>query len=74
VEQFGIDRMVQGPTVLPTTEFFPDPAEMKPEAMRKLLDRVCDYMQVDSKQIALGFYGSGESSGMYDGSGGTSTV
>src|SRR5262245_28667331 len=73
VEQFGINR-IQKPIILPTSEFFPDSAEMNPSAMRRLLERVCDYMQVDSKQIALAFYNSSASAGMYDTTGQTATV
>ncbi len=41
--------------VLPTSEFFPDPYDKSKDSVRKLLDRVCGYMDVDPDLIALKF-------------------
>ena len=41
--------------VLPTLEFFPDPYDRSNKAVRKLLDRVCMYMDVAPDLVALKF-------------------
>src|SRR5438270_9899995 len=41
--------------VLPTPEFFPDPYDGSKKAVRKLLDRVCEYMDVVPDLVALKF-------------------
>lgn len=41
--------------VLPTPEFFPDPYDGSKKAVRKMLDRVCDYMDVVPDLVALKF-------------------
>jgi hypothetical protein len=41
--------------VLPTPEFFPDPYDGSKRAVRALLDRVCEYMDVVPSLVALRF-------------------
>jgi hypothetical protein len=41
--------------VLPTPRFFPDPYDGSQESVRKLLDRVCGYMDVDPGCLELKF-------------------
>lgn len=41
--------------VLPTAEFFPDPYDGSERAIRKMLDRVCDYMDVIPDLVELKF-------------------
>ena len=41
--------------VLPTHEFFPDPYDGSPNAVRRLLDRVCEYMDVVPDLVELRF-------------------
>lgn len=53
LEHFGTRQFTQGKIVLPTEEFFPDPFDASPEAARRLLDRVCEYMGVSSAEIEL---------------------
>ncbi len=54
-EEFD-DHAFNGRTlVLPTSEFFPDPYDGSKRAARRLLDRVCGYMDVVPEQVALKF-------------------
>ncbi len=55
VGQYGRLPM-QGATVLPTDEFFPDEFAPTPEAITTMLHRVCGYMNIDSAQVDLSFY------------------
>lgn len=55
-EQFGFERMLQTPVVLPSEEFFPDPFNGTEQDARALMRRVCGYMGVDPGRIRLGFY------------------
>jgi hypothetical protein len=41
--------------VLPTPEFFPDPYDGSKKSVRRLLDRVCEYMDVVPDLVALKF-------------------
>lgn len=41
------------PVVLPTPEFFPDPFDGSKKAVRKMLDRVCGYMDVVPDLVSL---------------------
>jgi hypothetical protein len=52
-EQFADSAFSTRPLVLPTAEFFPDPYDGSPETVRKMLDRVCGYMDVPTKDVAL---------------------
>jgi hypothetical protein len=56
VDQFGYDIFARGTVILPTAEFFPDPLDGSEASVRKLLDRVCEYMQVDPAAVALQFF------------------
>lgn len=56
VGQFGWDRLLYGPVVLPTEEFFPDPYDGSADDVRRLLTRVCQYMDVDPANVDLAFY------------------
>jgi hypothetical protein len=54
--EFGLDRLHKAPVILPTYEYFPDPYDGGPEAVRCMFHRVCEYMGVDPKLIRLAFY------------------
>ncbi len=55
LEEFG-DAFRQVTVVLPTDEFFPDSYAADEEDARALLDRVCDYMDVNPDLIELEFF------------------
>ncbi|MGL4422668.1 MAG: hypothetical protein ACRCZF_18510, partial [Gemmataceae bacterium] len=48
------DSAFQGrPIILPTPEFFPDPYDGSKKAIRRMLDRVCGYMDVVPDLVTL---------------------
>jgi hypothetical protein len=55
-DEFGPDLMIDAPTVLPTPEFFPDEYDTSDDAVRTLVDRVCEYMHVPPDLVDLDFY------------------
>src|SRR5688572_7017375 len=54
--EFGADCMIDAPTILPTSEFFPDEYDRSDEAVQRLTNRVCGYMGVPPSTIDLKFY------------------
>ncbi|MGL6074438.1 MAG: SMI1/KNR4 family protein [Fimbriiglobus sp.] len=54
--QFGTERVRQAPVVLPRPEFFPDTFRGTEEDVRRMLDRVCGYMDIDPKTIVMSLY------------------
>jgi hypothetical protein len=56
VEQFGIERMLQAEVVLPTPEYFPDHYQGTHDDVRRMLDRLCFYMQIDPARLDLEFF------------------
>lgn len=59
-EQFGLERMLQAPVVLPSEEHFPDPFDGTEHDAWVLMRRVCGYMGVDPGRVRLGFYSEQE--------------
>jgi hypothetical protein len=54
--QFGLERLRKTRVVLPRPEFFPDPFHGSAEDARRMLDRVCGYMDIDPAAIELSLY------------------
>lgn len=54
--QFGCDRLLRQPVVLPRPEFFPDPYNQRPADIYAMLGRVCGYMDVDPSSISLSLF------------------
>ena len=54
--QFGRDRLVSAPVVLPIRDFFPDAYDGSEATVRTLFDRVCGYMGVKPEQIEISLY------------------
>ena len=52
-EQFENSAFTDKPVVLPTPEFFPDPYDTSKNSVRRLLDRVCEYMGVAPSLISI---------------------
>jgi hypothetical protein len=50
---FGLHILLERPIVLPTDEFFPDPYDGSPQAVRLMFQRVCRYMAVDPEAVEL---------------------
>jgi len=55
-DEFGIERLRETRVILPRPEFFPDPYAGTEQDVRLMLERVCDYMDLDSSTIELSFY------------------
>ena len=51
--QFGVNRLLTARVVLPDDNWFPDPYDGKVEDARRLLDRICDFMQIAPASIRL---------------------
>lgn len=56
IEQFGLDRLNSVDVILPNSHYFPDEYNGTEEDARLLLDRVCDYMELDSRTVELHLY------------------
>src|SRR5262249_34260026 len=52
-KQFGLHILLERPIILPTPEFFPDPWDGSPKAVRQMFRRACSYMGVDSDCLEL---------------------
>jgi hypothetical protein len=52
-EEFDDHAFNGRPLVLPTPEFFPDPFDGSEDAVRILLNRVCEFMDVDPDLVSL---------------------
>jgi hypothetical protein len=52
-QQFGLHILLERPIILPTPEFFPDPWDGSPKAVRRMFRRVCGYMGVDPDCVEL---------------------
>jgi hypothetical protein len=55
-EQFGTERLRKGRVILPRSEFFPDPFCGTEDDARRMLDRVCGYMDLDPTSVDLSLY------------------
>jgi hypothetical protein len=51
--QFGLHILLERPIILPTDEFFPDPYDGSPKAVRRMFQRVCGYMEVDPDRVEV---------------------
>lgn len=56
VEELGVEVLRESEVVLPTEEFFPDAFDGSRGAIRRMVDRVCGYMDVDPKLVAVEFF------------------
>ena len=54
--EFGAERMLERPVILPTTEFFPEECDGTEETAGRIFDRVCEYMDVSRDRVYLDFY------------------
>jgi hypothetical protein len=60
--QFGLHILLERPIILPTSEYFPDPWDGSPKAVRRMFRRVCEYMHVDPDSIELKLFNDGPKS------------
>jgi hypothetical protein len=52
-QQFGIERLLRAEVVLPNDEFFPEPVGESADDAQRLLERLCGYFGIDSRNIEL---------------------
>ena len=52
-DQLGTERLTRCEVILPSEQYFPDAYDGTPEAARRLLDRLCQYVGVYPPQIDL---------------------
>ncbi len=50
---FGLHLLLERAVILPTDEFFPDPYDGTPAAVRRMFRRVCHYMEVDPNRVEI---------------------
>ena len=62
VEELSPEVVRSVPVVLPEEHFFPDPYDGSRRSIKKMVDRVCEYMDVDQETIEVRFF-EGESTG-----------
>ena len=55
LETFGRDKFLERKTILPEPSFFPDKYDETEEAVDRVVERVCKYMDVDPGLIEVGF-------------------
>lgn len=74
IEEMGLDTLRSIVAVLPTEEYFPDAFDGSEVSIRKMVERVCEYMDVEPASIDLRFYQGGRADRLHplaaDGSGG----
>lgn len=56
IEELGIDVLRNAEVVLPTEEHFPDAFDGSRASIRKMVDRLCEYMDVDPGLVEVRFY------------------
>ena len=56
LETFGKDVFLKHKTILPEEAFFPDKFDGSEEAVDKMVNRVCSYMDVDPRLIEVEFF------------------
>lgn len=62
IEELGIDVLRSADVILPTEECFPDAFTGSRASIRTMVDRVCEYMDVDPKLIEVRFFESQDNS------------
>lgn len=62
LEDLGKETFEDVEIILPLQEYFPDLYQGRKEDVKALLNRVCDYMDVENDRIDLEFYNEGEQS------------
>lgn len=65
IDELGPDTLQSVEVILPTEEYFPDSYSGSHSDIRKMLDRVCDYMDVDPAQVEIRFYTNEDGSGLH---------
>jgi hypothetical protein len=54
--EISAETLMEIELVLPTEKYFPDPLTGKPKDVRRMLERVCVFMDIDPKEVDLQLY------------------
>jgi hypothetical protein len=65
IEELGADTLNAVEVVLPIEDHFPDPFSGSQADIRRMVERVCGYMEVDPKLLDLRFYANEDGSGLH---------
>jgi hypothetical protein len=52
-DEFGADRLIDSPIILPTPQYFPDEYDVTFAAVQTMFERVCGYMDVSPNIVSL---------------------
>jgi hypothetical protein len=55
-EQFGVAFLRGRDVILPSPDYFPEPYEGSEDDIRRMIERVCEYMSIDPETIEISFY------------------
>jgi hypothetical protein len=56
VNELGIEALRESEVILPTEAYFPDVFDGSRASIRKMVDRVCGYMDIDPKLVAIRYF------------------
>jgi hypothetical protein len=56
IGELSAETLAANEVVMPTPEYFPDPLTGKPGDIRRMLERVCRYMDIEPKEVDLQLY------------------
>ncbi|CAN5646025.1 hypothetical protein BH24ACI3_BH24ACI3_08280 [soil metagenome] len=56
IDELGADVLLGAEVILPTEEFFPDVYNGSEASIRKMAERICQFMDVDPEMIVLQFF------------------
>lgn len=65
IEELGIDILRSVEVLLPNDEHFPDPYDGSTPSIRKMVDRVCSYMDVEPASVQVQFFRNEDGSGVH---------
>jgi len=51
IKELSAETLTENTVVMPTPEYFPDPLTGKPGDVRRMLDRICAFMDIDPKEV-----------------------
>jgi hypothetical protein len=56
IDEMSAETLSANEVVLPTAEYFPDPYAGKPGQIKRMLERICHFMDVEPREIELQLY------------------
>ena len=65
IEELGIEVLRDVDVLLPIHEHFPEAFDGSNTSIRRMADRICDYMDVDARSIEIRFYRNEDGSSIH---------